>query len=311
MNQVVIVFAGLSAYFTLRCAGDLRLQHSEAITPLPTVLDMLNIDHLEHLEDQVGVWRYPIACGYWCDSDLALLRKSLAQTLKLSPRQFGDVRLQESTAAYAYEQWDAAVLLILGSGRPASQDSHATWRNPDGTEAILPSSGHMRGAAVLMKSSAQVEFSHPVKLAIIPILPRPRPLWDYVLGSGLWKALVATHVTSGVLGLEFFRAHTQNPLFWHACVWSAIGSCAVVLLGLPLIWRPLQHIADTLHEHFDSTEPKIMRRELPTLLSKHRDSSPRILFEGKDPYGRRLFGSPSMGGKSPCTPRTDYMNSFM
>lgn len=129
------------------------------------------------------------------------------------------------------------------------------------------------------------------------MLQRPRPAWDYYINTGLWKALVSTHYVGTFLGLDFFRAHTKSPVFWHACVWSAIGSAALVFLSMPLLFKPLLRLIDAVEAWQDPCKTEDVAGKLPTLLPKSRRSSQ--LGHGCSPLARSC---------SPCTPRLQQIN---
>lgn len=292
--RLVGAVPGGESPISVRRFGDLNLGQSFKV--LPGLLSSAVVEHLERLEDQMGAGTYPLACGYWCDSDMAALRQGLSDELGISPRQLGEVRLEDSTGVYVHESLAAVAMVYLDMSKLSVG---AAWRTSHGTEISLawPGLDTSHGSAVLMPRASSVEFPSPVKVAIIPVLKRSRPVWDYYIGTGLWKALVSSHYVGTFLGLGFFRAHTKSPVFWHACVWSAIGSALLMLLGMPLLFRPIVRAMEALEARYFSSRTEDVPCNLPTLLPKHRRM--------------QQFGpgcSPLAGNCSPCTPKFQQLN---
>jgi len=190
---------------------------------------------LEHIERQAGDTTVRLSCGYWCNADILSITHALADTLGLPPSQLGDLRLQTTTDLVSdHESWIGLAIVYLD----ASQVGVASrWLNADGsiTSIQLAPQVSLYGSAVLMPTGARVSFASPVKLAVIPVLQQPRPLWDYYIGSALWQPLVSTHHTSSALGSAFFRERTAHPLKWHAFAWVYFGVLCLVALMLSAV----------------------------------------------------------------------------
>jgi len=183
---------------------------------------------LEHIGRQAGESIVRFSCGYWCNAEITSIRHGLADASGLPPSQLGDLRLQTTADVLSdHESWVGLAIVHLDASKVGVA---SRWLNADGS--TQPDQVSLYGSAVLMPMGARISFASPVKLAVIPVLQHPRPLWDYYVGSALWEPLVATHHTSSALGLAFFREHTAHPLKWHAFTWVFLG--VVCLLALML-----------------------------------------------------------------------------
>jgi len=191
------------------------------------------------------------------------LRQRIAEQLHLPPSQLGDVRLGETRIDPSlHPSWDGAVIAYLNKPDPI---------NGGGSLADIDSES-MLGSLVVMHPVSEANFRSQVKLMVIPILRSARPAWEYYICNWIWQAFVSTHRTGSVLSLNFFRAHTNYPLWWHGCVWAALGTMAIVLSALPLIWRPMLRLYDAIDnmiekkrlQKIDSASPG----RGPTLLDK-------------------------------------------
>jgi len=273
----------------------------ESFKVLPALLKPQMLERFEH--ETNGFFTY--SCGHWCDSDVALLRQHIAEQLHLPPSQLGDVRLEDTTQfdPSLHPSWDGAAIAYLTK---PDQIRGMIFVNADGSKADVDHES-MFGSVVVMPSVTKAIFRSQVKLMVIPVLRQVRPFMDYYISTGLWEALVSTHRAGRVLGLDFFRAHTRYPLFWHACVWSALGSAVLVLLGVPLIWRPMLRLVEAIEKRFEAqspqkTDPPVPPRG-PTLLEKRKAQLPLL------PSKSGGESSPCCYlGASPCTPGTQHLN---
>lgn len=221
---------------------------------------------LDRLGQQVEDEPVPICCGYFCDADASEVHSALAKLQGLDPRQLGDMKLiHTSMVAEGHHQtYDKVAIVFIDY--PADVAA-PTWLNVDGTQAVLTNPGHWQGSAVVMSAGASISFSSPVKLAIVPILQRPRPIYDYYIGSGIWQALVSAHRRSGFLSLAFFRDHSKYPLYWHSFVWSVIGVLLLILLAIPFLYRPLKRLLPAIEKRLGrgKTEEAAQTEEAPRI----------------------------------------------
>jgi len=259
---------------------------------LPNLLKPQMIERLK--SETNGFFKY--ACGNWCDSDVASLIQQVAKALELSPRQLGDLRLEQTALVdpFVHGSWNGAAIAYLTG--PAERQV-ATWVNAEGSSAAA-NLGSLPGSVVFVPAGAKAILPSQVKMMVIPVLRQARPALDYYVGAGLWEALVSTHRAGRVLGLDFFRAHTRYPLFWHACFWSALGSVTLVLLSMPLIFRPLLRLAKAVERRMPGKATPAPRPRGPTLLENRRASLPKLPTKGND----LCQLSPS-----PCTPGTQHL----
>jgi len=239
------------------------VQH-ESFEVLPALLKPQLLERFEREANDFVKY----SCGHWCDSDVALLRQRIAEQLHLPPSQLGDLRLGETERMdpSLHPSWEGAVVVYL-----TKPDQIRGMVNANGSKADVDHES-MFGSVVVMRPVSEAIFRSKVKLMVIPVLRSARPAWEYYIINGIWQALVSTHRTGSVLSLNFFRAHTSHPLWWHGCVWAALGTMALVILAMPLLWRPMLRLVDALEEII---EPKSLQKTYsaaptagPTLLEK-------------------------------------------
>jgi len=258
------------------------------------------------LESDMGGGKSFLACGHWCHADLDSVRLQLSDGLGKAPQLFSDPQLVERLVVSASPS-EAGVAMVSLSPADAVQD--ATWWGPHGELSAFEWPTDARDAAVILPPGARVSFAAPVKLVLMPLLKQARPAWDYYIATGIWSALVSAHCTSNILGLKFFRAHTHYALFWHACVWSAIGALALILAGLPLFWKPLLSLIEApepfekrqQHNYFSATKAAKSIEEtkptLPWLLPSH-------VRKNRSKFSEETEGTPGKQHPGSCSPHT-------
>lgn len=235
--------------------------------------NLLRPQLMERLESEAsGVFTY--SCGHWCDSEVGLLRKRIAEQLHLDLTQLGDVRLEETAQLdpSLHASWAGVAVAYLTT----PDESHGMMLvNADGSRTDVVGSHEWQsllGSVVVMPSVSKAIFRSRVKLLIIPVLLKARPFWEYYISKGLWEALVSTHCTGSFLGLDFFRSHTRYPHFWHACVWGCFGSAALTFLAMPLFWRPMLCLVEAIESRIETNQLQkphsVPLPRGPTLLEK-------------------------------------------
>jgi len=273
----------------------------ESFKVLPALLEPQVLGRLER--ETNGFFTY--SCGHWCDSDMALLRQGIAEQLHLPPSQLGDVRLEETMQLNPslHPSWLGAAIAYLSE----PDQMHGMMFIDADNNKVHVDHERMPGSVVFMPLGTKAIFRSQVKLMVIPVLREARPALDYYVSTGLWEALVSTHRAGSLLGLDFFRAHTRYPLFWHACVWSALGSAVLVLLGAPLIWRPMLSLIEAIESRIETKNPPKTKTGPPlarTILESRKTQLPLL-------PSKRISSESSPGcylGASPCTPGTQHLN---
>lgn len=264
----------------LVCAGttsgiqDPSLNH-EYPELLPALVKPQMLERLQY--DTNGHFTYE--CGHWCDAEMASLRQAIAEQLNLAPIQLGDIRLREVLQGpFAPDpSWDGIAIAYVTK---PNQTNGMHSINADGRTTEVDHED-MLGSVVVVPSGSEAIFSSRVKLMIIPVLHQARPFYEYYISSWLWQNMVPMHCAGSFLGLDFFKAHTEDPLFWHATVWVALGSAALAFLAMPLVWRYMLNLVDTIEARMDSqeTDSATLPRG-PTLLEKLRSGEqPCMPFE--------------------------------
>lgn len=196
---------------------------------------------------------FKYSCGHWCDADMALLRQRIAEQLHLPPSQLGEIRLGETERMdpSLNPSWDGAVIAYL-----TKPDQIRSMANSSISKADADHES-MFGSLVVMRPVSEATFRSSVKLMVIPVLHEPRPAWEYYIISGLAEALVSPHRAGSFLGIDFFRARTSYPLWWHGFVWACLGSAALTLLAMPLLWKPMLWFVDAIGERpFETGSPQ-------------------------------------------------------
>lgn len=263
------------AVVLLACAGltsevhALALEH-EYSKVLKGLLKPQLLERFEHETNDP----FTYSCGHWCDSEVGLLRKRIAEQLHLDLTQLGDVRLEETAQLdpSLHASWAGVAVAYLTT----PDESHGMMLvNADGSRTDVVGSHEWQsllGSVVVMPSVSKAIFRSRVKLLIIPVLLKARPFWEYYISKGLWEALVSTHCTGSFLGLDFFRSHTRYPHFWHACVWGCFGSAALTFLAMPLFWRPMLCLVEAIESRIETNQLQkphsVPLPRGPTLLEK-------------------------------------------
>jgi len=268
-------------------------------------LQPATLEHLRNIEEKVGGGIFSLSCGHWCKPDVASLREGLAETLKLDPRQLGDVRLGHVSSVRTRQSEAAVIVVYIDASAPTATE--AMWVNADSSSANLmwPDKDTLHGSAVVMPAASTVDFASPIEVALISVLHHPRAAWEYYVSGWIWRYLVSDEYVGNALDVSFFRAHTKYPLFWHACVWSAIGSFVIMAsLCVPCLLRfssPIPDLVKALEQRLEkrrcASKPRPVAKKLPTIHARTR---------------RNLALNFDCPDCSPCTPNTQLKHlSFM
>jgi hypothetical protein len=178
----------------------------------------------------------------------------------ISVRQFGDVHLDaHAVQMRPHASIDFGQLLVVYLGK---ETVNLTARFEDGT--IVSLAARPRNV-LLLPQRAQLFHSHAVPLAWLRILPLPRSIINFYGATWIQHHFVSPHRSKAEI--DFLRAHTRHPVFWHAFVWSFFGMLFSVLAMMPLAWRILTSIDVKTVQGPETLGPDAANGIWPTLLT--------------------------------------------